>query len=292
MVKGLYSFVTDFISECSKKHIFLLAAGSSFFFLLCLVPVTLLALSFTSYIFESVTPKNTGTILNYLAQIVPDDIMPTFHLLFKHSKNVLVHSKDFKSFHYIILGISSLGFFGSIWKAVEIISDRSHHGTAFRTLKSFFTIALSFGFILTIVAAPLLYNTLIHLKNVKFLGGLKLKKHLIESISQYEILGVNSISAIVLFLFFIFFFKFLLLGKANLKQTILGSGFFTISIVTTKIFFFNYVLLVKKNFMMNYGSLYSFMIFAIWIYTIILLFYMSITFTHTMAKHKIEYIND
>ena len=287
----MLEFFKDFIKECKEKHILLLAASSSFFFLLCLVPLTLLLLSFTSFIFETVAPKNTFSILSYLEQIVPDDIMPTFQLLFKHSKEVLVHSKNFKTLHYCILGISSLGFFGSIWKAVEIISNRTDHGTLLRTLKSFLSIAISFIFIMIIVAAPLIYNTLSHLKDVRFLGNMKFKDGIIDSVSQFQILGVNSLSAILLFLFFIFFFKFLLMGKANLKQTMVGSAFFTTSVVAMKIFFFNYILLVKENFMTNYGSLYSFMIFAIWIYSIIMLFYMSITFTHTIAKHKINYID-
>jgi uncharacterized BrkB/YihY/UPF0761 family membrane protein len=38
--------------------------------------------------------------------------------------------------------------------------------------------------------------------------------------------------------------------------------------------------------MMNYGSLYSVMIFILWIFAIILTFYMAIIFTFTVSKHR------
>jgi len=292
MIKGLYNIFWKFKEECQEKHIVALAASSSFFFLLCLIPITLLILSATTFILETVTPKNTLSILNYLATIVPDDIMPTFQMLFKHSRNVLSHNQKMKSIHYVILAFSSLGFFGSIWKAVEIITNKTNHGTIFRTFKSFIIIAFSFAFILLIVSAPLIYKSANFLKNFKFLNGIKLKSAAIDSISHYEILGINSLSAIAMFLFFIIFFRFLLFSDSKIKTAILGSAFFTLSMMSTKLLFFNYVLLVKENLIQNYGSLYSFMIFAIWIFTVILLFYMSITFTYILSRKEIEVPED
>ena len=284
--KASLVFIKDFITECNNKNILILASSSCFFFFLCLIPSTLLLLSFLTWFFESVTPSQTFTFLNYIESIVPHEIMPTFQTVFKHSKNIIVANKNLNTLHYVILAISSLGFFGSVWKAIDIITGAKKLGTLMRTIKSFISITLSFVFILMIVSLPLIYKALNLLLNYQFFSTLKGEESFLISITKYELYGVNSFGTLLLFIFFIFFFRFLLHGNTNLKSTIIGSGFFTAGIVTTKFLFFTYLSIVKNSLMMNYGSLYSVMIFILWIFAIILTFYMAIIFTFTVSKHR------
>ncbi len=277
-------FFKDFVQECRKKHIFILASSSSFLFFLCIIPSTLLLLSFATFTFDSVLPEETFTFLNYIESIVPDDILPTFQFLFKHSKTMLTNNSNLNTLHYIILIVSSLGFFGSVWKSVDIITEVKKHGTLLRTLYSFLSIAISFTFILLIAFIPIMTKILDILLESKYIAFLNLGRLL--NVFEFELLGINFISTFFLFIFFILFFKFLLKGNTNLKSTAIGSAFFTANVVITKLLFFTYLALVKDNLVANYGSLYSLMIFVIWVFTIILALYTSIIFTFTFSRHR------
>jgi uncharacterized BrkB/YihY/UPF0761 family membrane protein len=282
----LINFIKDFVKDCNDKNILILASSSSFFFILCLIPSTLLLLSFLTWFFESVTPAQTFTFLGYIESIVPDEIMPTFQTVFKHSKTMIIANKQLNTLHYVILGMSSLGFFGSVWKSIDLITGAKKLGTFMRTLKSFISIALSFAFILIIVSLPLIYQGINYVLSYKLFTSLRDGDGLISIISNQEVFGINFFSTMLLFVFFIFFFRFLLHGKTNIKSTIIGSAFFTSGIVITKVLFFAYLAIVKDNLIMNYGSLYSLMIFVLWIYAVILTFYMAIIFTYSVGKHR------
>lgn len=284
--KALIFFLKDVLKECREKNILILASSSSFFFFLCLIPSTLLLLSFLTWFFEAIIPAKTFSYISYIESIVPIEIMPTFKTLFNHSKEVLISNKNLNTLHYIILALSSIGFFGSIWKSIAILTGEKGSGTLIRTLKSFISIALSFSFILLTVTIPLIFKGAKYILEKDIFVFLKTEESYLKIISDFEILGMNIFSTVLLFVFFIFFFRFLLHGSTNLKSTVIGSGFFTIAMAMTKIIFLSYISIVKTSLIINYGSLYSVMIFIIWMFTIILVFYLAIIFTITLSKHR------
>ena len=145
-MKKIFRLLKDFAQECQEKNLILLAASSSFFFFLCLITLTLLMLNFAGFLFESITPKQTMSFLNYIDSIIPADIMPTFKKLFRHSTEMMKTQRNLNGLHYVVLAISSLGFFTSIWRSIDIITANKKHGTILTTFKSFITIAFSFAF--------------------------------------------------------------------------------------------------------------------------------------------------
>lgn len=292
MFSKVKNFVKQFIHECQEKDLILLAASSSFFFFLCLIPIILLLLNFVALMFESVTPKETLSFLNYIESVIPNDILPTFQMLFKHSTEMMQSNTNTNWLHYLILSLSSLGFFGSIWRSVDIIVERKKYGTLLRTLKSFLTIAISFGFILLLAAMPLFFKFTDYLMTNDFLKKFKVQEIFFSDFQQYEFSGVNVLSTFLLFGFFIFFFRFLLHGNATFKATMVGSSVFTLGVVVTKMAFFTYLIMLKDNLVSNYGHLYSIMIFVLWVYTLILLFYMAIIFTYVLSRQRFKILSN
>ena len=218
--------------------------------------------------------------------------MPTFKKLFNHSTEMMKTQRNLKTLHYIVLAVSSLGFFTSIWRSIDIITANKKHGTILTTFKSFITIAFSFAFILLLSAIPLLTKFIDFLLDLKWVKSLKLHSFLEENFEHLGFTSINFISTLLLFLFFIFFFKFLLRGQATFKATIVGSGVFTGSVLTAKIIFFHYLILIKDNLINNYGQLYSVMIFILWIYALILLFYMAIIFTFVLSQQRFKILQE
>ncbi|MAZ48926.1 MAG: hypothetical protein CME65_10200 [Halobacteriovoraceae bacterium] len=282
----------EFINECQEKNLILLAASSSFFFFLCLIPLTLLMLNFAGFLFESITPKQTIGFLNYIDSVIPEDIMPTFKKLFNHSSQMMKSQRKLNTIHYLVLALSSIGFFTSIWRSVDIITSKKQHGTILTTFKGFVTIAFSFAFILLLSAIPLLTKFIDFLMELKWVKSIKLHEFLAENFEQLGFSSINIVSTLLLFMFFIFFFKFLLRGEATMKSTVVGSGFFTTSVLMAKIFFFHYLVLIKDNLINNYGQLYSVMIFILWVYSLILLFYMGIIFTYVLSQQRFKILEE
>lgn len=291
-MKKILRLAKEFTHECQEKNLILLAASSCFFFFLCLIPLTLLMLNFAGFLFESVTPTQTLNFLNYIDTIIPKDIMPTFRKLFNHSSEMIKSQRNLNSLHYIVLALSSLGFFTSIWRSVDIITSKKKHGKILTTLKSFVTIALSFAFILVLSAIPLLTKFIDFLMELKWVKQLRLHDFLSENFEQLGFSSINILSTFLLFAFFIFFFKFLLRGEATLKSTVVGSAMFTTSVLAAKIVFFHYLVLIKDNLINNYGQLYSIMIFILWVYSLILLFYMGIIFTYVLSQQHFKILEE
>jgi uncharacterized BrkB/YihY/UPF0761 family membrane protein len=66
---------------------------------------------------------------------------------------------------------------------------------------------------------------------------------------------------------------------------ILGSLLFTCLIITTKFGFFSYLMITKSNLVGNYGSMYSALIFLLWIFMSIFSFYTSVIFAISHSNH-------
>ncbi len=279
-------FIKDFLKECGDKHLLILSSSTCFFFFLCLIPSTLLLISFATFAFESLVPEETFNLINYVESVIPKDILPSVQLILKHSKSMLNTNKNLNTLHYIILLFSSLGFFGSVWRSVDIITGVKAHGTLLRTLYNFLSITIAFVFFLLMAFLPILGKLIDIFLQSEYLKFFKFTELLTDGFMQMELLGVNFFSTLLLFIFFILFFKFLLKANSNFRATAIGSTFFTVQILITKNIFLTYLSLAKESLLINYGSLYSIMIFVIWAFAVILAFYDSIIFTYALSRHR------
>lgn len=270
------SFISYFLSECKLKNPITLAASSTFFFILCLIPFSIIIFKIFTLIFAQQGLQLSDLIIN-VKTVVPDEVYPTVQYILKHVQSLNISSKNTGSIHNIILIVSSLSFFGSIWKALEMITEEKQYGTITKTLKSVGAIIVSSLFFLVIIAIPTILKSL----NLFIKQDLLIKLN----ITQNGIFSINFISAISLFIFFIAFFKYILQKNAKLKSIILGSLLFTVLIIITKFGFISYLMITKTNLMGSYGSLYSGLIFLIWIFISILAFYAAIIFSISHSNY-------
>ena len=184
----------------------------------------------------------------------------------------------------MILLISSMSFFGSIWKSVEIITE-DRRNTLMRTLQSFLTIALFFSFVLVILLFPILLESLTVFFRLKFFEDFDLSIiNFFKTVDNFS--GIYIINIVLLFIFFFVFFKFLLKRNADNFSAIGGSLTFTILSSILNTVFVYYIKIIGTNLQNSYGSLYSFLLFALWFYSNILIFYFSIVSTHHLFIFK------
>jgi uncharacterized BrkB/YihY/UPF0761 family membrane protein len=274
-------FIKLYYSECKNKHALTLAASSSFFFLLCLIPFLYLITAALGYIFEDAT-NNTDKVLMHFATVIPSEIMPSIKYLMGHINKTIQTQHQNIFVHRIFLVISSLGFFGSIWRAIEIITEEKRTNSFFKMLKSLGGILISFILCAGLVIGPVILNSI----QIMFKKGLLKDFEFIQkfSISSLQIHGVNLFSTIMLVVFFFLFFKYVLQKRAKFISLFIASALFTLLIIIAKFGFLSYLAMVKGNLMGNFGSFYSVLLVMIWILISIFSFYISIIFAVTHSN--------
>ena len=276
------NFSLFFVRSSQAKNLPTLAASSSFFFTICIIPLTLLALGF----FNEFILYDSKPILGFIDKIkliLPDEIFESIQNLVLASSKILLANKEIGFFHYIVLAISSFGFFGSVWKAVDIISEVTPSRKWHRKIKNFLSIAISFALILTLTFIPMMLNLFSLLLKTKVATFFNLD-HLIPL--THHNMTVLILSNLCLFLFFVIFFKYLLKLKVKLGNALSGSILFSAGLFLSKLLFFIYIEFTKTSLVFKFGSIYSILIFLIWIFLLILLFYTSINFTLSLQKYQ------
>lgn len=279
-MNSMLKFLKTFIEECQKKHLITLASSSTFFFSLCIIPLTLLSLSFfNQFIFYDSKP--IISFVEKLKLFLPDEIYSNINSLLALSGNILAENDQVGFIHYLILIFSSLSFFGSIWKAVDIISEVEPSKTIMRRLKSFLTIAGSFGFILILTFVPIILRLINYILNSDIAKYLQLNQ--LTFITEHS-LAYHLLSYVLLFLFFYIFFKFLLRIHIEKRYALISSVFFGLGLYISRFIFFMYINYTKSSLIFKFGSVYSILVFLFWIFTLILLFFSAINLTLCLQK--------
>ncbi|MBD65848.1 MAG: hypothetical protein CME62_11620 [Halobacteriovoraceae bacterium] len=273
-------FIKLFISECKHKHAITLAASSTFFFLLCSIPFLFLTSSSLGYFFEE--GANIEKILQHFAIIIPEDIMPAFKQVLAYIKSGLEKQKSSVLVHRIFLVLSSLSFFGSIWKALEIITEEKAKNTLLKTLKSLGAILVSFTLFAMLIVGPFFLNSV----QILFKKGIFKEIETFQqlNLTTLQISGINIFSTLMLFVFFFLFFKYVLAKRAKFISLLLSSLIFTGLILLTKYLFLSYIVIARDNLIGNFGSFYSVMLVMLWIFLSILSFYVSLIFAITHSN--------
>ena len=269
-----------FYSECKNKHAFTLAASSSFFFLLCLIPILYLISTAMGYMFDG--GNTTDTILKHFSAFIPSEIMPTIkQLLVQINKNMQIKKQNV-GLHRIFLVISSLGFFGSIWRAIEIITEEKAKNTFVKMFKSVGGILVSFILCAGLIIGPVFFNSI----QILFKKGLLKNVDFVQkfNFTQLQVSGINVFSTIMLVVFFFMFFKYVLHKRAKFVSLLMASAMFTFLILLAKFGFLTYIVMVKDNLIGNFGSFYSVVLVMLWIFISIYSFYISIIFAITHSN--------
>lgn len=275
-----YDFIKRYLLECKNKHVVTLAASSTFFFLLCSIPFLFLISSSLSYFFSE--GDNVEKILEHFAIFIPEDILPSFKKVITHIKQSLHKSERNLLIHQIFLTVSSLSFFGSIWKSIEIITEEKAKNTILKTIKSLGAILVSFSLFAGLILGPFFLNSI----QLMFKKGLFKNIEFIQkfNLTTFQISGINIFSTLMLLIFFFLFFKYVLQKRAKFISLLLSSILFTSLILITKYLFLTYIIVARDNLIGNFGSFYSIMLVMLWIFLSILSFYISIIFSITHSN--------
>lgn len=244
----------SFLEKIKKDRISEYSAESAFFIILSIIPFALVVISLIQYI-----NIDKSTLIYYAKEIIPNGFQ-------EFSLNIIeeIYSKSITTLSISILFTilsASKGFF-SIMKGINDIYDAEIKSYIYNKVRAFaFTIIFIILLVLTLVIM-VLGNYLGNFLNSIF-ENTALEK-IISYIVEFRKIGLS----IVIFLIFLFFYKFIPNDRLKFKNQVLGAIFVTVSWYVLSYGFSLYIQLYK-GFSLLYGSLATIILFMLWTYCLI-----------------------
>lgn len=220
----------NFIKKIKTDRISEYSAESAYYIVLSIIPFTLVFISLIQYI-----NIDKDTLIYYAKQIIPITFQEMSLSIIEE-----IYSKTITTLSISIIFTiwsASKGFF-SVMKGISDIYEIEVKSFLYHKIRAF---------IFTIIFISLLVVTLITLV-----------------LGNHKGLGLS----IIMFLIFLFFYRFILDYKVKIKNQIVGSLFVTISWYVLSYAFSLYIEF-NKGFSLLYGSLSTIVLFMIWTYCLI-----------------------
>lgn len=271
-----------------KKKVSLLASASSFYVILCLVPLSLLLVRVLGTFLGDVTETRTKLFeLGY--KLLPDTNTQFLSTLEKIVEGPLYGSTHFTWINFIFLAFASLAFFNSIWTGLAIITKDEAKNLWVR-LKG-----------LSIIAGTMILLSLIILipAFLRFMEGFVKDNFMISMIKDYFpqtsgffnyvagldlganfIISTNLIPFVLFLIYFTILYRWLFHWKIKLINSFLGSFIFVSALIIGKNLFYWYFYFAREVLIKNYGDYYTFIVAMIWIFVVMCFFFYGACLCH------------
>jgi membrane protein len=191
----------------------------------------------------------------------------------------------FTVFNSIILLISALSFFNSIWSALFIISEDKSHLSWKKHIKGIFIIGITIIVLLMAFAFHPFMIFLVDIAKNNFLVnalylGFEFMRPTIDFLRSLDWeSGVGFSSSLFYFVTFLFYFTILyrwfFSQKVGLREALLASATFTSLLLLMKNLFWVYFLYIRDGLIASYGDYYTVIVILIWIYLVMALFFLG-----------------
>ena len=276
-----------------EKKCLMLAASSSFYIILTAVPLFLLLIRLVGFILGDI--NEVHEFIFKLGNEVFPDVAPEALLKIKDLvKGPLFGKSQFTIINSIILTISSLSFFNTIWTSIYLVTDDKSFLKWWKHLKGLaiiaFTVAvvvglLAFHPVLLFLIKFLKYNTVVDLIYESFESARSLVDYLRSvDISQSTLFKENFLHFGVFLCYFAVVYRWLFNWSVSWKKALLASLNFVGLLLLGKNAFLLYVLYMRNTLMSSYGDFYTFIAGIVWIYLLMAFFFFGVC--HVVISRK------
>ena len=281
--------IKEIFQEAYHKHVVLLASSSTFFLILSFIPFFLLSLKIIG-IFLGDYESQIDTILSNTSTFLPDNLEGLESPIKKIVMGSLFASKESNIFNISFLIISSFGFINSLWRGLLVITEDNDIYNYKKYIKGFLIITLTLLFFMSTLFIPFILNLITKFLNISLIQKTLDFLHLdnIINFSMNYIFNNHWLSALIILIYMSGFFKLLLTNRLSWKNSFKGSFLFFILLSVLKWLFSYYIMLTKGGLISNYGSYYNIIFVLIWLFSAIVLFYISVIATITLEKIENE----
>ena len=278
----------------------MLAASTSFYFLLTIIPMTILLIRVVGFFLGGLTITNEKLFV--LGSKLLPGIDPSLVNGIKSTIDGLLYgSGGYNIFHFGALIWSSLLFLNSIWQGFYRITGDTEYRSLKRHLKGLviivstivlFNITLGMpmavslavsivknNFIIDFISEnfPTFYLSVKDITSIEWIAGILIKS--------------NIFHAIIFVLYFTFLYRWFWGKKISIKIASIGAFVFVFTFFIGKSFFYFYVFYLKDNFIENYGDYYTFLVALIWIFFVISFFFYGACICKIFGEQPLGWFN-
>lgn len=280
-IKNLYLALRLFF----KKQGMTLASSSSFYALITVVPFMLLMIRGIGFFLGSLSKTEKYLFIlgaKFFPEIAPELLVKLQVML----KGPLFAGTNFTFLNFFFLAVTTITFINSIWMGVYLITEDHGVLSLWRILKGFVIIGITLGMIgLIFILPPVIIFLIKFLQsnlitqffwdNFDFLRpGLKF----IMQINLKKSYWLNSdfLHVSVIICYFSVLYRWLFNFKITIKESMVASIAFALSMFAGKYLFWIYLNFVRNGLMRNYGDLYTTVVGIIWLLYLMSFFFYGV----------------
>ncbi len=280
----------------NKKKGSSLAASSSFYVILSIVPLSLLFIRMVGIALGDLG-KSEKEIFVLAGGLFPN-AAPEMLMQFKRLlAGPLFGGGTFTVINTVILLITGFGLFNSIWNGLYLMTDDKSHTSKWKYLQGMGIIAISISSLIFLLALPpILMGALTFLKksgaidymqSVQALGGFVDWLNTIN-LTSFKFLRSNMFVGLLILGYFTFLYRWFFRFKITWRESFFSSFTFVFFLLLAKNLFWIYFTNARTTLVANYGDYYTFILACTWIFLVMCLFFFGACLSYQFQKYPLD----
>lgn len=273
-----------------------LAAASSFYVVICTIPFALLLIRLLGFVIGDLG-KGQDQLFFYAESLFPDIAPEVLNKIESMVSGPLFGGASFTFINLIVLGISALTFFNSIWTGLFLITEDRSYLSFWRNLKGIVIIGVTILLMVLSLSLPAIFIFFVELAQQNFVVNFvwdfaPVLRPWIEYYQNYDLqqsflLKSNLFHAVLFVSYFTFLYRWFFSWKVPLFNSLIAALTFVLSLLAGKNMFLLYVYYVRENLVRNYGDFYTAILALMWVYFVMCFFFFGACLCHVMGKEPL-----
>lgn len=290
----LYPFKDAFILFFERNGL-QLAAASAFYGVISAVPLFLLLARLVGFFIGDV--NEVQKLIFTLGQEVFPEVEPEVLLKVKNIvKGPLLGAASFTFINFIILSMSSLSFFNSIWSGLFRLSGDKSLVSWWKHAKAMLLIGVTVLLVLLVFSVQPALTLVLKLVNHNMVMDAVYSNlpSLRSIIDTFRALEVDSFSffrstftqAILFWVYFALVYRWFFNWRLKKREAFLASGTFVFLLLLGKTLFGLYFKYLRVRLVASYGDFYTLLVGALWIYILMAFFFFGVALVVKLIENS------
>jgi len=280
----------------NKKKGSSLAASSSFYVIMSIVPLTLLFIRMVGIALGDLG-KSEKEIFVLAGGLFPN-AAPEMLLQFKSLlAGPLFGGGAFTLINTIILLITGFGLFNSIWNGLYLMTDDKTHTSKWKYLQGMGIIAISISSLIFLLALPpILMGALSFFKKsgaIEYMQTIQALSGFVDwlnsiNLKSFKFLKSNVFIGLLILGYFTFLYRWFFRFKITWRESFFSSFTFVFFLLLAKNLFWVYLKNARGTLVANYGDYYTFILACTWIFLVMCLFFFGACLSYQFQKYPLD----
>lgn len=273
-----------------------LAAASTFYIIISIVPLTLLLIRLLGFVIGDLS-RGSDEIFFYLEQFVPDVSPELFDKVKDLIAGPLFGGAHVTTINLVLLFLSSLSFFNSIWNGLYLITNDKTYLSFWKNVKGVVIIGMTIGLLCCSLLIPkALIWAVSSLQNnfvTDFIWDFfPILRPYVDWMRTFSVEKLRFFTSMPFFLlifvsYFTLLYRWFFSWKLPYFNSFIAALTFVLTLMMGKNLFWIYFLYVRENLVRNYGDFYTLIVGLMWLFLVMCFFYFGACLSHVMRSEPL-----